>query len=69
MGLYNKNVEKACAHCRYGKISADGTDVLCIKKGVMLKTSVCKHYKYDALKRVPRPRVQIAQHSIEEFTL
>ena len=68
-GLYNKSVEKACTHCANGKLSADGSDVLCEKKGVMLKTSSCKHYKYDALKRVPKPRPKIQPHTIEEFKL
>lgn len=67
--LYNKSIEKSCAYCRHGRLSADKTDILCLKKGVMLKTSSCRHYKYDALKREPKARVKIAKHTAEEFSL
>ena len=48
--------EPRCEYCLIGKLSADGENVLCPKKGVMNKDFSCKKFRYDPLKRVPDTR-------------
>ncbi|MGI6744975.1 MAG: hypothetical protein ACOX45_02160 [Acutalibacteraceae bacterium] len=58
-----------CRYCTYGRTTADGTNVLCIKKGVMLLNSRCRKYKYDPLKREPRQKPEKPEFSKEDFSL
>lgn len=64
-----KSIEKICANCAYGKHTPDETGVLCEKKGVMLKTSTCKSFKYDPLNRIPARPMALGNYSAEEFEL
>lgn len=58
-----------CENCFNGRLSADGSSVLCVKNGIMRLDSTCKKYKYDPLKRRPkRPKV-IGGFRDEDFAL
>ncbi len=47
------NVEAKCEYCKYGKLAADNTSILCPKMGVTAKDFSCKKFSYDPLKRIP----------------
>lgn len=64
-----KSIEKICANCAYGRHTPDEDGVLCEKKGVMLKTSSCKSFKYDPLNRIPAHPMSLGNYSAEEFEL
>jgi len=64
-----KSIEKICANCAYGRHTPDEDGVLCEKKGVMLKTSSCKSFKYDPLNRIPARPMSLGNYSAEEFEL
>jgi hypothetical protein len=54
--LYDTDRTPACCICRYGKSAPGGDGVLCVKKGIMMPDSSCRHFRYDPLKRVPQRR-------------
>ena len=59
-----------CEYCKIGKLTADGNNVLCPKKGVMDKFYSCKKFRYDPLKRVPDTKTpDVFQFSSEDFSL
>ncbi len=64
-----KSIEKICANCAYGRYTPNEDGVLCEKKGVMLKSSSCKSFKYDPLNRIPARPVTMGNYSAEEFEL
>lgn len=64
-----KKYSPSCTYCLYGKLTADGESVLCVKKGVMLPESSCRKYIYDPLKRKPGRLMQPDKHEPEEFAL
>ena len=62
--------EARCEYCRTGKLSADGTGVLCPKKGVMARDFCCKKFRYDPLKRVPEAKKpELPQFTPDDFAL
>ncbi len=67
--LLNEKISPACVYCAVGKLSCDGTSVLCLKKGVMQPDSRCRAFRYDPLKRVPKEKARLPEYSAEEFSL
>lgn len=57
-----KNYEVECRTCLVGRISPDGQNVLCSKKGIKELDEKCRAYKYDPLKRIPKkaPVLEVA---------
>lgn len=53
-GLFNKNNhEPHCGYCEHGKFFEGDDVILCKRNGIMKPEDVCKHFKYDPLKRPP----------------
>ncbi|MBR5022145.1 MAG: hypothetical protein IKY18_02960 [Oscillospiraceae bacterium] len=50
--LFRKKITPACAYCQWGT-TMDETQILCIKKGVVLAGSKCRKFRYDPCKRIP----------------
>ncbi len=67
--LFNKDVEPACEHCTRGKKTADGKQVLCLKKGVMPLHGRCNSYRYDPFRRIPKPKPTLLKYDPSEFKL
>lgn len=67
--LYGNTVEPRCEYCELGQRSADGRQVFCKRKGVVLPGEKCRKYVYDPLKRVPFRQAQLRQYQPEEFSL
>lgn len=68
-GSIDYSTVRQCLYCRHGSQTADGENILCIKKGVMLPHSKCRKFKYDPLKREPLLKPQRLEFSKEEFSL
>lgn len=65
----SKDIAKECRICEHGRISPDGMSILCPKKGIMNLDMNCRHFRYDPLKRIPRKKPKMQEHSAEEFAL
>ena len=50
--LFRKKITPACVYCQWGT-AMDDTQILCIKKGVVLSESKCHKFRYDPCKRTP----------------
>lgn len=78
MGLYyvdwrifmkpHTEITKKCALCEIGRLTADGKNILCEKKGVMELDDKCGKFKYDPLKREPK-LPQKRSYSADDFSL
>ena len=55
------------AYC--GADAADGDCVLCVKTGIRQLDSLCRSFKYDPLKRVPKKNIGIGSFTEEDFKL
>lgn len=68
--LLNKNAyEAVCRNCKNGRLSPDGENVLCVKKGIVDPDGKCRRYSYDPLKRVPRRMPAVREVNPEDFDL
>lgn len=68
--LFRKNIDPRCDYCQHGQ-ALNEDEVVCVKKGVMCVDSHCRHFRYDAMKRVP-PRpvgLQLDKLKEEDFSL
>ena len=64
-----KDYEPACELCLHGKLAPDGSSVLCSLRGVMRRTSRCKKYEYDPIKREPKHTPLLPEFDPEAFAL
>ena len=46
-------ITRQCSLCEIGRPGPDLSSVLCIKRGVMPLDGLCRHFRYDPLKREP----------------
>jgi len=70
MPLYNSDIPPRCEYCRHGRPAPDADAILCVKQGIMLPSSSCSKFKYDALKRKPRKAPKLfTDYDPDEFKL
>ena len=67
--FFDKSISPMCAYCRYGKPLSGGEEVFCVKKGLVDPFDACRKYKYDPLKRVPKPKDIGRAYRPEDFKL
>ena len=67
--ILSGDISTKCIYCETGVISADGSAVLCTKKGVMQPDSYCKKFRYDPLKRTPDTLKLRSDFSADDFSL
>jgi len=63
--IFRKGIEAYCAYCAHAG-EADGETVLCSKKGSVSKTSKCRRFRYDPLKRVPARRAVLRTDGLDK---
>ena len=68
--MFRKDIEPRCAYCEHAG-EADGTTVLCKRKGSVPPESSCRAFRYDPLKRVPSPHptLKLDTTTKEDFEL
>lgn len=66
---FNKNLQKSCAYCIYGKTLSYTGETVCKKRGVMSEHDYCRSYKYDPLKQIPQTPKIADNYSEEDFKL
>ena len=68
--LFDPEIKRCCAFCEH---SSDQDDrlVLCSLKGPVDFDFCCRHYRYDPLRRIPRPPANPSQKKFtkEDFEL
>ena len=67
--LYGNTVEPSCGVCENGRHSADGTAVLCPRRGVVPLSYRCRHFRYSPLRRTPSRIPSVESFSPDMFTL
>lgn len=68
--FFGKDIEPACEYCALGKLTSDGKNVLCKKKGVTALYYKCRRFRYDPLKRVPKkPPQKVSEYEQKDFEL
>lgn len=68
--FFGKDIDPACEYCALGRLSSDGKNILCKRKGVTALYYSCRRFKYDPLKRVPKVRPAVApEFSEKDFEL
>ncbi len=65
--LFGGSVEPACLYCEHSKPAPDKVMVLCRRFGPVAPHYKCKKYRYDPLKRAPRPQRALPAFSAEDF--
>jgi hypothetical protein len=63
--VFNKNLEKRCGYCLFGRKSEFSNEVMCLKRGITDVNDCCRRFKYDPLKREPQ-RVKIDKDFTKE---
>ena len=67
--LFSPEIEPCCAFCEHGRTAPDGKTVLCIKKGGVLPGDRGRKYRYDPLRREPKPRPRLPQYDQSDFEI
>ncbi len=65
--LFGSGVQPACLHCEQSHPSPDKVMVLCRRFGPVSPHYKCKKYRYDPLKRTPRPMPKLPAYAAEDF--
>lgn len=64
-----KKYDNECRNCEVGRISPDGQNVLCPKKGIRELDGKCRAYRYDPLKRCPKKSLVVESADPADFEL
>lgn len=67
--FFKKDIPPACAYCKYGRAISGGSEVFCLKKGIMSAYERCRAYKYDVLKREPGVEAIAKDYDPADFIL
>lgn len=68
--IFRKDLRPACDYCVHGRPAPDANAILCVKHGIMDPGSSCHSFRYDPLKRTPKPKAKIhTEFKPEDFEL
>lgn len=67
--FFSKKIPPQCLYCHIGRPILGGSEVLCIKHGIMSPTDYCRSYKYDPLKRTPHIKTISRDYRPEDLKL
>lgn len=69
--IYRECENQKCFFCAYSAPLAATNDMVCSKMGIVDESSLCKKFKYDPQKKIPRrkPRLKADKFSPESFEL
>lgn len=68
--LFRRKTPRSCTYCQYGtKLNEE--EYLCVKRGVVCISSVCRKFRYDPCKRIPpkRKASNFNKYDNEDFSL
>lgn len=67
--LFGNRSDPRCETCARGKLTSDGSSVLCCFGGALPLSHSCRRYRYDPLRRVPKRRPLLDEYSAADFAL
>ena len=69
--IYRECETPKCFFCAYSAQLAATEDMICSKAGIVHENSVCKKFRYDPQKRVPKrtPKLNTEKFSAKDFAL
>ena len=67
--LFDKNIEPMCRYCDNSTMLDDSRFLICTNRGVVETDYSCKKFKYNPLKRAPKPEHKLQQFNKEDFEL
>ena len=67
--MFDKTLPKKCEYCVFASPIGDDRDMVCKKRGIVLRDDLCRKYKYDPLKREPKKQLISNNYSPEDFML
>ncbi len=67
--IYNKTIQPCCGYCANAQLSPSIKLVFCRLKGPVSEGNVCRKYRYDPLKRVPKTDADLPHYCKEDFML
>lgn len=68
--LFRKKITRSCQYCQNGTKLND-SNVLCVKRGIVMADGKCRRFRYDPLKRIP-PRAKasdFSKYDSEDYSL
>jgi len=67
--IFRKKIEPRCAYCKESRTLSE-REAACRYKGVVPLTASCAKFRYDPMKRVPPPPVQLrGGYSPDDFKI
>lgn len=67
--MFNKDIVKKCAHCCNSLPLSNNGEMACKIRGIVNSDDLCRKYKYDPLKRVPKAQKIADNYSADNFNL
>lgn len=69
--IYRDCENPKCFFCAYSSSLAATDDMICTKTGIVKKDDLCKKFRYDPQKRVPKrvPKLNTKKFSKDDFSI
>lgn len=67
--FFGKHIDPQCAYCAHSARQDGKEEVRCQLGRSWPAGGRCRRYRYDPLRRVPRPRPPLPAHEAKEFKL
>ena len=64
--LFSDNVRKTCEICEYIRDGVNGKKI-CSRTREPVPEEVCRHYRYDPIKRIPKAPPKLPEFKAEDF--
>jgi hypothetical protein len=67
--IFRKKIEPRCAYCTHCRVLTE-REVACRYRGVVPASAYCGRFRYDPIKRIPPPPVQLrGGYSPDDFRI
>ena len=69
--IYRECENPKCFFCAYSASLAATTDMICSKAGIVCEDGLCKKFRYDPQKRIPKraPKLNTGKYNPKDFIL
>ena len=67
--MFDKTLQKKCEYCLFGTPLGNDGEIICKYKGIVNSDDLCRKYKYDPLKRMPRQPKISENYTPDDFKL
>ena len=69
--IYRECETPKCFFCAYSSGLAATSDMICTKAGIVQEDGLCKKFRYDPQKRIPKrkPKLDTGKFTADDFSL